>query len=165
MSQADYFLKVGDLKGESLDTNYKDWIEIQSFSWGATNSGSMGLGSGGGTGKVSMQDFHFTMWQNKVSPELMVRCATGEHYKDATLICRKAGGGDGGASAVEYLKVKFTDVVISSYQTGGGGTGLPIDQVSLNFTKVEVEYTPQDGNGKKLASVKHGYDVKANKKV
>ena len=32
---ADIFAKIGDIKGESLDSKHKDEIEVLSFSWGA----------------------------------------------------------------------------------------------------------------------------------
>ena len=34
--------------------------------------------------------------------------------------------------------IKLSDVLISSFQTGGGGSDQPMDQVSLNFAKVEI---------------------------
>jgi hypothetical protein len=33
---ADIFAKIGDIKGESMDTAHKGEIEIQSYSWGVT---------------------------------------------------------------------------------------------------------------------------------
>lgn len=158
---ADFFLKIDGIKGESKDSKHKDEIQLESWSWGETNTGSHSAGGGGGAGKVSMQDFHFTMSLNTATPKLFLACATGEHIKEALLTCRKAGG-----EQQEYLKIKFTDLLVSSYQTGGSGGGdIPTEQISLNFTKIEYEYAPQDEKGKLGAGVKAGYDLKANKKV
>ncbi len=162
MASVDFFLKLDGIDGESADSKHKGDIDLQSFSWGASNAGSFSAGGGGGSGKVSMQDFHFVMNMNKASPKLMLTCATGEHIKKATLVCRKAG-----TDQQEYLKVTFTDVLVSSYQTGasaGGGSG-PTDQISLNFAKVEFEYKEQKVDGSLGGAIKAGYDVKANKKV
>jgi type VI secretion system secreted protein Hcp len=161
MAAVDYFLKLNGVDGESGDAKHKGEIELESWSFGATQSGTSGHGGGAGAGKVQMQDFHFVMKVNKASPKLLEKCATGEHIKDAILTCRKAGG-----EQQEYLKYKFTDVLVSSYQTGGSGGGpVPMDQISLNFTKIEVEYKEQDNKGQLKGAVKAGYDVKANKKV
>lgn len=159
---ADFFLKIDGIKGESKDSKHKDEIQLESWSWGESNSGSHDAGGGGGAGKVSMQDFHFTMKLNTATPKLFLACANGEHIKEATLTCRKAGG-----EQQEFLKIKFSDMLVSSYQTGGGGGGdvVPTEQVSLNFSKIEYEYAPQDEKGKLGAPVKAGYDLKANKKV
>ena len=157
MALADYFLKLDGIQGESQDKTHKNEIEIQSWSWGATNTGTALMGGGMGSGKVQMQDFHFVMSVNKASPKLMLSCANGEHIKSGILTCRKAG-----KEQQEYLKVTFTDLLVSSFQTGGSGGAnvLPIDQISLNFTKVEFEYKEQKPDGSLGGSVKTHYDIK-----
>lgn len=162
MAAVDYFLKLDGIKGESPDDKHKDEIDLESWSWGETNAGSHAGGGGGGAGKVSMQDFHFTMNMNKATPELMLACATGKHIKEALLTCRKAG-----TEQQEFLKIKFSDLLVSSYQTGGssGGSVIPTDQISLNFSKIEYEYKPQKADGTLDGPVKTGYDLKLNKKV
>lgn len=161
MAAVDYFLKLDGIEGESTDDKHKNEIDVESWSWGETNSGSHAGGGGGGAGKVSMQDFHFVMKVNKASPKLMLNCATGEHIKKAVLTCRKAGG-----EQQEYLMVTMSDLLVSSYQTGGSsGSVIPVDQISLNFSKIEFEYKPQDEKGKVGSPVKVGYDLKLNKKV
>jgi type VI secretion system secreted protein Hcp len=161
MAAVDYFLKVDGIDGESTDDKHKNEIDVESWSWGETNSGTHAGGGGGGAGKVSMQDFHFVMKTNKSTPKLMLACATGQHIKEAKLTCRKAGG-----EQQEYLTVKFSDLLVSSYQTGGSsGDVVPTDQVSLNYSKIEYEYKPQKPDGSLDAPVKAGYDLKLNKKI
>src|SRR5262249_20454357 len=134
----------------------------ESWSWGESQTGTFAAGSGGGAGKVSMQDFHFVMKHNKASPELMLACAEGRHIKEGTLICRKAG-----KEQQEVLCVKMTELLVSSYQTGGSGHSdiIPTDQVSVNFARIEFAYKSQKADGTLDAAVKAGWDVKANKKV
>lgn len=162
MAAVDYFLKLDGIDGESTDDKHKNEIDILSFSWGLANATS-GAGRGGGTGagKAVFQDFHFATNVNKASPKLFLACATGQHIKEAKLTCRKAGGQQ------EFLIVKMTDVLITSYQQGGSSESdvVPTDQVSFNFTKIEVEYVPQDSRGETDAPVKAGYDLKKNEKV
>ena len=162
MAAVDYFLKLEGIEGESQDKTHTGEIQLESWSWGETNAGSHGTGSGGGAGKVSMQDFHFVMKVNKASPKLFLACATGEHIKKAVLTCRKAGG-----EQQEFLKVNFTDLLVSSYQTGGSGGSdvIPMDQISLNFVKIEVEYKVQNEKGQTTSPVKAGYDVQKAAKV
>ena len=162
MAQVDYFLKLDGIKGESQDAKHKEEIDLESWSWGATQAGGFSKGGGGGAGKVSMQDFHFVMNANKASPKLMLACATGEHIKSATLTCRKAG-----KEQQEYFVVKMSDLMVSSYQTGGSENGAPtpVDQISLNFSKIEFEYKPQKSDGTLDSPVKTGYDLKLNKQV
>ena len=159
---SDYLLKIEGIKGESTDAKHKDEIEIESFSWGATNPGSFSSTSGGGSGKVSFQDLHFTSRVNVASPNLMVACATGQHIKSAILTVRKAG-----KEQQEYYTVKLSDMLVSSYQSGGaeGSNALPVDQFSINFAKIEFEYKSQKPDGSLGAPVKGGYDLKQNVKI
>jgi len=160
MAAVDYFLKLDGIDGESADSKHKGEIDIQSFSWGATQSGTFAGGGGGGAGKVAMQDFHFVMQVNKASPKLMLACANGEHIPKAVMICRKAG-----KEQQEYMKWTFSDVLVSSYQTGGSGQSdiVPMDQISLNYAKVEFEYKEQKADGTLGGTVKAGWDLKQNK--
>lgn len=158
MALVDYFLKIETIDGESKDHKHTKEIELESWSWGATNTPST-PGGGTGSGKVSMQDMHFVMRVNKASPKLMLACAKGSHLTKAVMTCRKAGG-----DQEPYLSWTFTDVFISSYQTGGSGSSdvLPMDQVSLNFGKVEMEYKEQDEKGTLQGGIKTWYSQKTN---
>jgi type VI secretion system secreted protein Hcp len=161
MAAVDYFLKLNGIDGESSDDKHKNEIELESWSWGVTNSGTAHHATGAGAGKASFQDIHFTAKLNKASPKLMLACATGDHITEATLTCRKAGG-----DQQEYLTIKLNDVLVSSYQTGGSnGNIVPIDQFSLNFAKCEETYKQQDAEGAVGQPVKVGYNIAANKKV
>jgi type VI secretion system secreted protein Hcp len=160
MAVVDYFLKLAGIEGESGDATHKNEIQLESWSFGATQGGTMAFGGGGGAGKVSMQDFHFVMKTQKASPKLFLACANGEHIKNAVLTCRKAG-----KEQQEFLKYTFSDLLISSFQTGGTGSGdvLPMDQVSFNFAKIEQEYKEQKLDGTLMGPVKMHYDLKINK--
>ncbi len=162
MAAVDYFLKIAGVEGESADHAHKGEIQVESWSFGAQQSGTMAFGGGGGAGKVTMNDFHYVMKVCKASPKLFLACATGEHFKEATMTARKAG-----KQQQEFLKWKFTDLIVSSYQTGGSGGAdvIPMDQISMNFAKVEVEYKEQKPDGSLGGAVKAGYDQKQNKEV
>jgi len=162
MASADFILEIHSIPGESKKDGFKDKIDLESWSWGATNIGTGATGGGHGAGKVSMQDFHFVKSIDKASPKIMLACAEGTHIPSAKLTCRKAGG-----KQEQFMIVKFTDVLISSYQTGGSGGSsvLPVDQCSFNFAKIEIEYKEQKADGSLGASTKAGFDLKTNKKV
>ena len=155
----DYFLKVGDIEGESTDKEFKHNIDIESFSWGVSNPGSAPGGGGGGAGKASFQDFSFVTKVAKASPELLLASASGKHIDKAVLTGRRAG-----ERQFTFLKVTLTDVLVSSYQEAGGEADVPIDSFSLNFSKIEVEYLSQGGKAEQISS-KAGWDLKANKKL
>jgi type VI secretion system secreted protein Hcp len=154
----DMFLKITDVKGESKDKEHAGEIEIESFSWGATQLGTSSHGTGAGGGKVSMNDFHFVMRNNSASPKLFLYCANGKHLTEAKLTCRKAGG-----KQEKFLEVTMNDVLISSYQTGGSGGGeVPMDQISLNYSKIAIDYLAQTAQGTTASAGKTSWDMTTN---
>jgi len=157
----DYFLKIDGAPGESQDAKHKDEIELLSWAWGETAASQPGGGAGAGAGKVQLQDFHFTSLISRASPKLMEACASGKHFKDALLTARRAGGGKG-----EFLTFKFSDVRITSYQTGGSEDDtVPVDSAALGFSQIHVEYRVMKPDGTLGSPVTFGWDVKQNKKV
>lgn len=162
MAHVDYFLKIEGVDGESTDDKHKGEIELESWSFGGSNAGSFSSGGGGGTGKVALQDFNFVKKTDKASAKLFTACCTGEHLKKVTLTCRKAG-----KEQQEFLVVELTSAIVSSYQTGGsaGSDIIPMDQVSLNFAKIEYKYKEQKADGSLGGEIIGGWDVTTNKPV
>lgn len=156
----DMFLKLDGIKGESKDHKYPGWIDVMSWSWGMSQSGTTHAGTGGGAGKVSVSDLTVMSFVNRASPELLLACASGKHFKEATLVMRKAGD-----KPVDYLKITMTEVLISSVSdSGASGGDLPTESLSLNFAKYKFAYTPQKDDGSADAVVETGWDIPANKK-
>ncbi|HEU4486172.1 MAG TPA: type VI secretion system tube protein Hcp [Povalibacter sp.] len=155
----DTFLKLGTLKGESQVKGFEDQIQILAWSWGLSQSGTTHLGTGGGAGKVNVQDISFTHYVDAASPSLMLACCKGTHYPDATLTMRKAGG-----DPLPYLTIKLKDLIVTSVSTGGSsGEDLLTENVSLNFASFEVSYQPQDNKGaKKGGAIEIKYDIAKN---
>jgi type VI secretion system secreted protein Hcp len=138
----DAFLKLDGIEGESTAKKHEGEIEVLSFSWNIRNTITGNTGGGGGAGKAVPSDFNIVKHIDKASPAIMVAVCTGEHIRDATFTVEQARGGRGGEA---FLKIKLTDVLISSYQTGGGGNDVPTDQVSLNFVKLNIQVRDNRG--------------------
>ena len=156
---ASIFARIGTIVGESLDSKHKDEIEVLSWSWGVSQSGTVAHGGGGGAGKASFHDFNFTHHFDKASPVLMAKCATGEHIKEATITVRKAGEGQ-----QEYLVITMTDVLVTSVSTSDGAEGdTAVEDVALAFAKVDLEYKPQKPDGSLDVGIHFRFDLKANK--
>ena len=158
MAVVDYFLKIEGIDGEAQDKTHKNEVQLESWSFGETNAGTAQSGLGMGAGKVQMGDFHFVMRSNKASPKLFLACASGEHIKKAVLTCRKAG-----KDQQEYLKWTFTELLVSSYQTGGSASSdvVPLDQISINFTEAQIDYKEQKADGTLGGAVTTKYNVKS----
>ena len=144
MALFDAFLKIDGITGETRTGE----IQLESFSWGASNPASAGGGTGGGgggAGKVSLQDFSFTALAGKQSHQLFEALARGTTVGSALLTINHK---------TETLTIKFTEVFISSYKIDEGGLfsekcvegglpavqlGAPVESVSFNFAQVSFE--------------------------
>lgn len=157
----DIFLKLSNnIKGESQDSTHMDEIDVLAWNWGLSQSGTTHVGSGGGGGKVNVQDISLTKYVDLASNDLIKRCTTGEHIESGELIVRKSGG----SAPVEYFRMKMENIMISSYSTGGSKDGLDRIQenLTLNFRKFEIAYTLQEASGGAGAESLAGWDIAKN---
>lgn len=157
---ADVFMKLDGIPGESTDSKHKGEIELESFSFGASNTGGFSSGGGGGAGKVSFESFHFNKRYDKSSPELFEAVANGQHIKSAIVAFRRAG-----AAQQDFLTYKFEDVFVDGYEQGGTKEPPLLEGASLNFSKVTVSYTVQNADGSTGGTITKSWDVKNNKSL
>jgi type VI secretion system secreted protein Hcp len=156
VAAVEYFLKLTGIKGGSNDAKHKDEIDVDSFAWGAAMLDSGALGAGAGAGKAQVQDLSITARASVASPLLFQACVSGQHLKDAVFSVRQAGGS-------EFLRILMTDVVVSSYQIGGHEVEQPLDQVTLGFGKVTIEYRPMKPDGSAGPAVTATWDRRSGK--
>lgn len=152
------FIRIGDIKGESSDSAHQDEIEVLSWAWGLANPTMVSSGGGAG-GKASFQDLTFTHRVDKASPNIMLACASGTHFKEARLTMRQTGA----PASQDFLLIGLRDVVVKCVQPSGTETAAGLmEQVSLNFARVDFEYKPQKPDGSLDAGVHFRWDLEHN---
>jgi len=157
----DTFLKIKgpDVVGESQVKGHEKDIQVLAWSWGLSQTGTTHHGSGGGAGKVNVQDLSFTHYVDSSTPTLVLACCKGTHYDEATLTMRKAGG-----DPLPYLTITLKDIIVTSVSGGGsGGEDQQTENVTLNFASFTLAYQPQDNKGaKKGGAIEIKYDIAKN---
>jgi type VI secretion system secreted protein Hcp len=139
----DMFLYLDPIKGESKDKAHTDKIDILAWSWGMSQSGTTHMGGGGGSGKVSVQDLSFTHYIDSSTNDLINYCCQGKHIDTGKLIVRKAGG-----KQVEYIKIEFKEIIVTSVSFGGSGSEDRLtENFTLNFASFHFTYTDQLASG------------------
>ena len=157
----DMFIKIKGIEGESRDDKHKKEIDVLAWSWGLSQSGNAHLGGGAGAGKVNVQDLSFTKYTDSATHALVLACCNGEHIEEAVFVVRKAG-----KEPLDYIKITLNEVIVSSVSTGGsGGEDRLTENITLNFAKFKLEYTPQKADGTGDAAKTAGWDIAENKKV
>jgi type VI secretion system secreted protein Hcp len=159
------FLKIEtpEIKGESSHKGHEGQIEVLSWSHGVSQPTSP-VRSTAGSGTVERanhQDLSFTKYVDIASTDLIKHCWAGTHFGKLTLAQYRSAGND--TKDVEFLTVELEDVVISSYQIGGGGGDIPIESISLAYGKVTYKYDPADQKtGAKKGNKPVSHDLKTN---
>jgi type VI secretion system secreted protein Hcp len=147
------FLKLDGVTGDSQDESHGGEIEIQSFSWGASNSS----GSAGGAGKANISDFSIVKICDQATPVLFQRCCNGDKSATADVTLRSTAGGQ-----VEFLKIHFEDVYVTSWQSSGQCDGsVPMESVSFSFDKAHITEQPPDPTMPNQGPFDGGYDLEA----
>ena len=118
----DYFLKVQTvnpseaIQGESVDRDFPQAIEIESFSFGAENVTTIGSATGGaGAGKAKFQEFTIEKAVDSTTPRFLKTLATGTHFANVELIARRSGG----AGSVTPMRTLFQTVFITKQEQSG----------------------------------------------
>ena len=154
----DMFIEIKGVTGESKDKVHAGKIDVLAYSIGVSQSASFHMGGGGGGGKCSVQDLTITKPVDKSSPELFLRCCTGKHFDEATLIIRKAGD-----SPLEYETYAMTKVIISSVSKGASADSDRLtEQISLNFAKLKYVYKEQSATGGVESEPEMTFDIAEN---
>lgn len=135
------FAKYDGVDGESKDSNHDKWIDVLSIDWGMYNPVNTS-GAGGGeriSGGVNFDDLSMTKYIDKSTPALMTSCASGTVFGTVELSLTRTGTG---GETQTYMKITMTDVIITSISTGGsGGEDRITENVTLNFTRIKVDYS------------------------
>lgn len=163
IDNTDFYLKIDGINGEATAQGLTGYMKIVSFNWGGQNSGKFQAGESSGlpSGRFTGGDFNFVMKTNSASPQLMSACAKGTQFATATLVCRKAVGG---ATPTTYLQVALAPVLVSKFTTGYDpannlGDAIVVDNVSLNFGKINVQYKAVTNQGTSGPAVEGGYNL------
>jgi type VI secretion system secreted protein Hcp len=133
----------GPLAGEIVGLGT---FEVLTFSWGASSSGSLHMGGGGGAGKANFQDLSLTKYVDELSPALIEALAEGRHFTEASLRFAPAKG-------KSPLVLAMTQVLVTSVSLGGSASESQLtENVTLNFARFRYSY------GQSVA----GWDISGN---
>lgn len=159
----DCFLHIEGVDGEATKAGFEKWIEIDNFSWGASNPTTIGPGTTGAAGgRVSLSSFSFMKRSDATSAEIFKHCCTGTHFEKATLKMMKATGDQ----PMEFITYDFTEVYVDSVSwSASRSDNEPAEAVTFAFGKIEVSYMPQTTTGSGGSPIRTGFDVTTGKPV
>ncbi len=148
------YLKVDGRPGAS--TSKQDYIDVFSFSFGASMEHVIGPQSAGGearVGRANIQNLTVMKAVDKVSPLLFDDCVTGNVLKTVDLIYDKPMGDQ----QEDYYKIHMENALITGIQHSGSSEN-PMESVSFAFEKYKISYNPEE-EGKLKGFIDKGFDL------
>jgi type VI secretion system secreted protein Hcp len=154
-------IKIGKdkwIKGDSSVSKHEKEIDVLEWSWGLTQSATSHIATGAGAGSADVRDLTIKKYLDSATPNLIQACFFGDDHAEAILTVIKSGGSKG---PIEMVKMTMSGTVfLSSVNTGlPGPNDTYLDIVTLNFAKVKFEYTGQNADQSKGATVSGEFDI------
>jgi len=152
---AAYIHFSNDVKGPCKVKEHEGWIVLESWNWSCAReqSGQQQMGQASGVAKFEPIGFNATIGSATIA--MFQKMLDGTHFDEVVIECTK---NTGGKVPEVWLKIKLNHVlVISIGQSVDEDTAA--DDITMQFTKVEMEIADQKEDGKLEAKKRFIYDV------
>jgi type VI secretion system secreted protein Hcp len=135
---ADIFLKLDGVPGDSTDDHHKGEIDVEAVAYNDK-----------ARGKRHIATVRIDKVTDSSSPKLLAASASGKHFKSATITFRLSGADAGSA----FETFKLSNVVVSSFLQGGANPdakalGSLEEEVGLTAARMQITERTPDNSGK-----------------
>lgn len=135
------YMKYGSIKGPVTTEGFKDWIELSSFQWGVGRA--IGTAARGAYSREhsepALSEITITKRTDVSSPKLFLDAVAGKLDNKVEIKFTTTTKG----KVETFLTYKLDDTGISHYSLSSGGD-MPVESLSLNFTKIAETFTGMD---------------------
>ncbi|MDR2663889.1 MAG: type VI secretion system tube protein Hcp [Treponema sp.] len=161
-----YFLQLEGIEGQASDSAHDKWLELISFSHGASQNVSIQRG-GDVAGRGQFEPFIVTHAVDKATPKLQLYCMSGAKIGKAVLqYCRVIGGAQIPVYEVALENVRVSKTLVKTIDTGSQSDPLsqqPVEEVHLVAGKISWKVTPIKPDGSKDGAIEASFDQVSNK--
>jgi type VI secretion system secreted protein Hcp len=152
---ADMFLDLGNVKGETLDSEREGEIEIKNWNWSITNDAPYSRG-GQQASTASVANVTINKIYDKATSALIQYCLTGQHIPQGILTCYK----NAGDMRMIYLTITLTNVMVRSVTWGPQSEDFGIPEVVvLSFASFDTDYALQENEGHASGWAHYHFDI------
>jgi type VI secretion system secreted protein Hcp len=144
--------RAGKVKGECITPGHQDDIAVRTWSWGVTAPAAMGTVQA--TTRRSYKNLTFVKGTDTASTALLSALATNDEVKEARLMMRKSGEGQ-----QDFFRMTLKNARITAVDMDATEDGDVFERIAIAFTKVEIEYSPQQRTGQRGAGYVFTDDV------
>jgi type VI secretion system secreted protein Hcp len=153
------YFQIDGIQGDATHETHVSWMDIQSMHWNvARNVNTLaGASTNREASEPAISEVTLTKVSDSSTTKLFQEACTGRAGKTATIHMVTTGNpGD------VYIEYKLYNTLIASYTVGSSGDR-PSESITLNFTKMDVKYTPFDANNTAKSPMIASYDLSTAK--
>lgn len=160
------YLKLSgpDLKGESMDKEHGEWIELNHLRHHMRQPSSPAASTAGGhtVGRTEHGDIAVVKDVDSASPSLYQALSGGTTFQSAQIdFYRDAGDG----RRVKYLEIQLKHVLVSQIVLAVGDNPLPIETISLRYAAIQWKYQKQNIDGGQAGITQGAWSLTKNDKT
>ena len=157
------YLQLGTIQGETQTKTLEGYIELDSYSFGASNPADIGSGGLSG-GVISLSDFTFSCNTDKSSGDMLKQLFSGKPVDTAVFKLFEATGGDNIGDP--YVTVTFTNCLLTSQSFGGGNQGKPSQSISFAYEQIVYAYSAQKSGDATVSNAANaGFNIVTHSQV
>lgn len=135
------YMKYGSIKGSVTTEGFKDWIELDTFQWGVGRA--VGTAARGAYSREhsepTISEITVTKRSDIASPKLLLDAVGGKLDNKVEIKFTTTTKG----KVETFLAYKLENTGLSGYSMSSGGD-MPVEHLSLNFTKITETFTGFD---------------------
>ncbi|MTJ83163.1 MAG: type VI secretion system tube protein Hcp [Telmatospirillum sp.] len=153
------YLQIDGIPGDATQQNHTKWTDIKTMTWGVSRSMNTLAGATANRegSEPSVGEITLTKTSDSSSVKLFQQATSGNAGVTAKIHMVTSGNpGD------TYLEYTLTNTLISSYSIAAA-VDRPEETIVLNFTKVEMKYTPYDSQHSPQSPIIASYDLATTK--
>jgi type VI secretion system secreted protein Hcp len=165
MALTNVYLLLDGIEGESRDLEHHGWIELDTFTWGVTNTANyqtdQGASGKGGKSKTvgSLSKFDVTKRLDKASVSLFQACMMGSKIDSGFLSFMKLDG----ETRIEYFRIALTKIHVQKVEWASEESADNVKEtVELDFATFREFYTVQRNRGFPGGVTEFGFDLETS---
>jgi len=155
------YLDYQDVEGNVTAEGYEKHIAVLSCQFGVGRAISMEAGnlSNRESTRPSISEISLTKLADNSVTSIFKEAVTGSAGKNVTIKFVRTGAD----KVQEYMSYTLENCLVSSYNISADAENEPVENISLSFSKLMINYNDHDDSNKSGSPQRVGYDLKAAK--
>ena len=155
------YCEYDGIKGNVTAEGYKDHIAVLSCQFGVGRGISMEPGnmSNRESTRPSISEVSLTKTADNSVTGIFKEAVTGSAGKKVTIKFVRTGAD----KVQEYMDYTLENCLVSGYSISADAEGEPVENITLSFTKVMINYNDHDATNKSSSPQRVGYDLETAK--